>query len=129
MLRNSADTRASLGTLIGGVQNGSLAYSDAKDQIASVISQRLELRDDITTLDTPPRFAAASELLRRSLSAAVADDVAVQRWIVARYEGGDERSAWSAQLAASTRATAAKRSFLDAYARLGATLPKLPDSF
>jgi hypothetical protein len=134
MLRNSADTRSDLGTLIGGVQNNSLAYTDAKARIAAVISQRQGLRDDVARLDTPAAFAGAAELLRRSLTAAIDDDVAVQRWIVAHYEGDPaaEGPAWQEQIAASDRATAAKRAFLEAYGRLaarGGNLPTLPDSY
>jgi hypothetical protein len=134
MLRNSADTRGDLGTLVGGVQHNSLAYTDAKARIAAVISQRQGLRDDVARLETPTAFADASELLRRSLTAAIADDVAVQRWIVAHYEGDPaaEGPAWDEQVAASERATAAKSAFLDAYnglsGRVG-NLPALPDSY
>jgi hypothetical protein len=134
MLRNSADTRGDLGTLIGGVQSNSLAYTYATARIASVISQRQGLRDDVARLETPTAFAAASELLRRSLTAAIADDVAVQRWIVAHYEGDPAAvgPAWEEQVAASGRATAAKRAFLDAYSGLAGrvgNLPALPDSY
>jgi hypothetical protein len=132
LLRNSADTRVGLGTLISGVQNGALDYEDAKARIAAVIAQRQGLRDDVARLDTPARFSAAAELLRSSLTAAIDDDVAVQRWIVAHYEGDPaaEGPAWNDQIAASGRATRAKREFLDAYAALaGRDLPTLPDSY
>jgi hypothetical protein len=134
LLRNSADTRAGLGTLIAGVQNGSLAYTDAKARVAAVISQRQGLRDDVARLETPAAFAGAAELLRRSLTAAIEDDVAVQRWIVAHYEGDPaaEGPAWNEQIAASGRATSAKRAFLDAYGRLAGrvgNLPTLPGSY
>jgi hypothetical protein len=132
LLRNSADTRIGLGTLISGVQGGSLDYADAKARIAAVIAQRQGLRDDVARMETPARFAGAAELLRRSLTAAIDDDVAVQRWIVAHYEGDPaaEGPAWNDQVAASGRATRAKREFLDAYATLaGADFPALPESY
>ena len=76
----------------------------------------------------------ARALLRRSLTAAIDDDVAVERWIVAHYEGDPaaEGPAWAEQVAASGRATVAKRAFLDAYSGLAGrigNLPTLPDSY
>ncbi len=115
LLRNSADDRSDLGALIGGVQGNSVSRSDARDEIGRIIDQRSKLRSAVAGLAAPAAFASLAELLRRSITASLEDDVAIRKWINARFDGGDVSGTWSAHLAASTRASNLKAEFLTGY--------------
>jgi hypothetical protein len=115
LLRNSAEDRRDLGALISDVQGDSVSRSDARDEIGRIIEQRSRLRAAVAGLAAPAALASVAELLRRSISASLADDVAIRKWINARFDGGDVRGRWSAHLAASTRASDLKEAFLTSY--------------
>ena len=95
LLQTSAEDRSDLGALIGEVQGNSLKRSDARDEIGRIIEQRSKLRLAVAALAAPAAFASVAELLRRSITASLADDVAIRRWINARFDGGDVNRTWS----------------------------------
>jgi hypothetical protein len=119
LLRNSADTRGDLARLIADVQSRGITLGDARDSIETIINQRLGLRDDIAAIPAPEPYGRAKELLRRSITLSLQDDIAVRRWINAFY--GDLPSA-SQRLSEVTRlgeqATAAKERFVAEYNRV-----------
>src|SRR4051794_35893371 len=115
LLRNSAEDRGDLGALISDVNKGSTRRTDARDEIGRIIAQRRELRTVVARLASPAAFVSAAELLRRSISASLEDDVAIRKWINARFDGGDVRERWSEHLAATNRASSLKEQFLVAY--------------
>jgi hypothetical protein len=115
LLRNSAEDRGDLGALISDVNDGSTRRTDARDEIARIIAQRRELRTVVARLASPAAFVSAAELLRRSISASLEDDVAIRKWINARFDGGDASERWSEHLAATKRASSLKEQFLIAY--------------
>jgi serine/threonine protein kinase len=122
LLQNSAETRGDLAGLIADVQGRRIPLADARDSIETIINQRLGLRDDVAALPAPEPFSKAKELLRRSITLSLDDDIAVRRWINAFY--ADLPSA-PARLADVTelgrRATAAKERFVAEYNRVRRT--------
>jgi hypothetical protein len=117
LLSNSADTRGDLGQLIVGIENGSLTAPEAKSQIAAILNQRQDLQNSISLVNAPGPFAHVQALLRSSLTAAIADDTAIQGWIDA-WDTGDNygiNQFWNQHLDATARATAAKNAFVQAY--------------
>jgi S1-C subfamily serine protease len=116
-LVDSARTRTGLADLIDGVNNGSYDLQTADAAINAVIDQRRQLLDDVQSVDPPAAFARSAQLLKASLVAAIADDLAVEAWIHAKYNGNaaEASDAWQRNIAASERATAAKSEFLRVY--------------
>jgi hypothetical protein len=117
LLSNSADTRGGLGQLIAGIENGLLSAPEAKSQIAATLSQRQDLQNSVSLVAAPAPFARAQQLLRLSLTAAIADDTAIQGWIDA-WDTGDSYGLnmfWRQHLDATARASAAKADFVQAY--------------
>jgi S1-C subfamily serine protease len=116
-LIDSARTRKGLGDLIDAVNNGSLDSGSADDAINAVIDQRRQLLSDVQSVDPPSAFARSAALLKASLIAALADDLAVQDWIDAKYRGDDAaaNAAWQRNISESDKATAAKTRFLSEY--------------
>jgi hypothetical protein len=130
LLANSADTRGNLGQLITGVQSGTLTPAEAKSQIAGILNQRQDLQNSVSLVEAPGSFAHAQELLRSSLSAAIADDMAIQSLIDA-WETGDTYgmdSFWQQHLAANDHASAAKAEFVQSYNAARATVLRLGPS-
>jgi hypothetical protein len=117
LLRNSADTRSNLGTLIGQVQSGQVDAAQATSTIAGVINQRQDLQNQASALPAPPAFRTTADLLRQSIAASLKDDYAIQSWINAWYSndqaGFDQ--AYSQHLQATAQASQAKAAFLAAY--------------
>jgi S1-C subfamily serine protease len=116
-LIDSARTRTGLGELIDGVNNGSLDAQTASDAINAVIDQRRQLLADVQSVDPPAPFARAADLLKASLVTAISDDLAVQSWIHAKYNGDSAaaNAGWQRNIAISQQATAAKTRFLNTY--------------
>jgi hypothetical protein len=117
LLRNSADTRSNLGTLIGQVQSGQLDAAQATSTIAGVINQRQDLQNQASALPAPAAFRTTADLLRQSIAASLQDDYAIQSWINAWYSNdqtGFDR-AYSQHLQATAQASRAKATFLAAY--------------
>jgi len=116
-LVDSARTRTGLGDLIDGVNSGSYDAQAASSAISSVIDQRRQLLSDLQNVDAPAPFASAATLLRASLISAISDDLAVQTWIEAKYNGDTAaaNAAWQRNIEISQQATAAKNRFLSAY--------------
>jgi hypothetical protein len=112
-LIDSTRTRKGLGDLIDAVNNGSLDSGSADDAINAVIDQRRQLLSDVQSVDPPFAFARSAALLKASLIAALADDLAVQDWIDAKYRGDDAaaNAAWQHNISESEKATAAKTRF------------------
>jgi hypothetical protein len=128
LLRNSADTRSNLGTLISQVQSGQLGGSEASATIASIINQRQDLQNQVSAVPAPPPFRAVADRLRQSITAALQDDYAIQSWINAWYANDSYafNQAYSQHTTATAQATQAKASFLDLYNRLRARYLHLP---
>jgi tRNA A-37 threonylcarbamoyl transferase component Bud32 len=127
LLTNSAETRMDLGALVRAASNRSIPYDDARGRIAAIINQRQNLQNSVASVETPPAFRQAAELLRKSIRSALDDDFAIQAWINALYRDDPSASRrLSEHLAASKRASAAKQRFVDAYDRLRASLLDLP---
>jgi tRNA A-37 threonylcarbamoyl transferase component Bud32 len=127
LLTNSAETRMDLGALVRAASNRSIPYDDARGRIAAIINQRQNLQNSVASVETPPAFRQAAELLRKSIRAALDDDFAIQAWINALYRDDPSASRrLSEHLAASKRASAAKQRFVDTYDRLRASLLDLP---
>jgi S1-C subfamily serine protease len=116
-LIDSARTRGDLGDLINGVNDGSLAEGDALGTISGIIDQRRQLLQAVTDVPPPPAFAHSAQLLRASLVASLSDDLDIENWIKAKYNGDDTAASryWQQQLRLSTQASLAKQAFLDAY--------------
>jgi hypothetical protein len=120
LLRNSAETRSNLGTLITDIQNGQVDAAQAASTISSIINQRQDLQNQVAAVPAPPVFRSAAERLRASLAAALEDDYAIQSWINAWYANdvyGYNR-AFDRHEDATAKATRAKAEFLDLYNRL-----------
>jgi hypothetical protein len=122
LLRNSADTRGNLGTLIDDIRSEAIDGSQATAQIASIINQRQDLQNQVSAVPAPTSFRAAADQLRDSLKSALDDDYAIQSWVNAWYMDdvyAFER-AYARHETATAQASAAKASFLDTYNRLRA---------
>jgi hypothetical protein len=117
LLTNSAETRGNLGKLVTGVQAGTITLGEARSQIAAILNQRQSLQNAVAAVDTPPQFARVAELLLSSIAASIDDDIAIQGWIDAWYEGDSYtfNRFWNEHLEATNRATQAKRAFVEAY--------------
>jgi hypothetical protein len=126
LLRNSVEARADLGALISEAESGTIGYSEARDRIAGVITQRTSLQTEVAALSPPTPFVGAAELLRRSITASLDDDRAIQGLINAYFEGYDPSSFLDRHAEANSRATDAKSRFLVSYNRLRARYLKLP---
>jgi hypothetical protein len=128
LLRNSAETRGSLGRLVSEVQSYSIDPGTARDRISSIIAQRQDLHNQIASLAAPPPFRQAAELLRRSISASLEDDYAIQGWINAWYAGDAYTSDryFREHESATSKASAAKATFLREYNRLRRRYLHLP---
>jgi hypothetical protein len=75
------------------------------------------MRGCVSLVTVPPAFAHAHDLLRSSLSAAIADDIAIQSLIDA-WETGDsygETNFWQQHLVPDAQASAAKAEFVQTY--------------
>jgi hypothetical protein len=120
LLTNSAETRANLGGLVAGVQDGRLSLLQARSQIAAILGQRHDLQNAVAAVEAPPPFLRAAELLRFSLAAAIEDDIAIQGWIDAWFENDGVRFErfWDDHLRATAKASAAKAAFVDEYDRV-----------
>jgi hypothetical protein len=120
LLQNSADTRSNLGTMISDIQQSQLSAAQATSQIASIINQRQDLQNQASAVAAPAAFRAASAKLRSSITAALADDYAIQSWINAWYDNDSYafNNAYTRHLDATAKATEAKASFLATYNRL-----------
>jgi hypothetical protein len=128
LLRNSADTRANLASLIADIRNGQVSASQATSEIASIINQRQDLQNQVSAVPTPSQFRNAAVKLRDSIEASLDDDYAIQGWITAWFDGDSyafER-AFARHEAATARASAAKAEFLALYNRLRSRFLKLP---
>jgi predicted Ser/Thr protein kinase len=122
LLQNSAETRGDLAGLISDVQSRSIRFEDARDSIETIISQRLGLRDDVAAIPAPQPFRTAKELLRRSITLSLDDDIAVRRWINASYRGLPTASdRLDDVIELGRRATAAKKRFVAEYNRVRRT--------
>jgi hypothetical protein len=128
LLRNSAETKANLGSLIDDIRNGQMSPSQATSEIASIVNQRQDLQNQASAVATPPVFRVAAERLRASVKAALDDDYAIQGWITAWFDNDAYAfdRAFSRHEDATARASAAKASFLSVYNRLRASYLKLP---
>jgi hypothetical protein len=117
LLRNSAESRGDLGTLINGIMNGSIPAYQARDQIAAILAQRQNLENAVAQVMPPARFQQAHDLLRTSIAASIDDDQAISGWISAWYVDDvvTFNRYWSEHLAATERATSAKQAFVTAY--------------
>jgi hypothetical protein len=127
-LIDSARTRGDLGDLINGVNDGSLAEGDALGTISGIIDQRRQLLQVVTDVPPPPAFARPAQLLRQSLVASLSDDLDIENWIKAKYNGDETATSryWQQQLRLSTQASLAKQAFLDAYNATRRNLLGLP---
>jgi hypothetical protein len=128
LLRNSADTRANLASLIAGIRNGQVSPSQATSEIASTINQRQDLQNQVSAVPTPAPFRNAAVKLRDSIKVSLDDDYAIQGWINAWFDGDSyafER-AFARHETATARASAAKADFLALYNRLRGRFLKLP---
>ena len=116
-LIDSARTRTGLGDLIDGVNHSLYDAQSADDAINAVIDQRRQLLADVQSVNPPKVFARSAALLKASLVAALADDLAIQSWIRAKYSGdsGAADAAWQRNIRLSEQASAAKARFLRAY--------------
>lgn len=128
LLRNSADTRSNLGTLIGDVQSNQVDYAQASSEISSIINQRQDLENQVSGVQAPAAFAQAAASLRQSISAALQDDYAIQSWINAWYSNDQVGfdNAYSQHEEATATATSDKAAFLAAYNRLRSRYLQLP---
>jgi hypothetical protein len=116
-LIDSARTRTGLGDLINGVNNGSYDATSAADAISSIIDQRRQLLADVQAVEPPAAFARSAELLKASLITALSDDLAIESWIEAKYQGDSaaSRAALQRNERLSQQATVAKAQFLRVY--------------
>jgi S1-C subfamily serine protease len=124
-LIDSARTRANLADLIDAVNAGSIGESEARTAIAGIIDQRRALLHDVTVAAPPVAFRSAARLLlRRSLVAALVDDLAIEGWLKARYAGNDAAADdyWARQVSLSRDASRAKAAFLRTYNAVRAEL-------
>jgi S1-C subfamily serine protease len=126
----SAQTRADLARLIDDVMSRTIPRGAADSAISSVIAQRRDFLDAVSAVTPPSTFTRAESLLEQSLRLSISDDIVIQRWITAMYDGNTTLadSLWTQQKALSYRTSQAKETFLRAYnelrrARLG--LPPL----
>jgi hypothetical protein len=124
LLRNSAETRSDLGSLIAGIQNGTIPVYEARTQIDAILNQRQNLQNAVAAVAAPPALQHAATLLRDSIAAAIDDDQAIQGWSNAWYV--DDVAAfnrhWTEHLDATAAATAAKQAFAAEYRRARARL-------
>jgi hypothetical protein len=127
LLRNSAETRGDLADLIADVQSRRLTLGDARDGIETIINQRLGLRDDVAAIAAPEPYRRAKELLRRSITLSLENDIAVRRWINAYYAGLPSASERLSEVESGGRqATAAKERFVAEYNRVRRETLALP---
>jgi len=116
-LIGSARTRRGLGELIALVNRQSISYGDASAAIDAITEQRRQLLGAVAATPAPLEFATSAELLKTSLNASIADDLAIASWIDAIYSG-DRASAsryFSENIRLSAAATTAKTAFLSEY--------------
>jgi hypothetical protein len=127
LLRTSAQTRRDLATLITATRNGRVSAARATSEIASIISQRQGLQNQVSTVPAPPGFRGAAARLRGSIDASLNDDYAIQGWISAWFAGDSAafERAFARHEAATARASAAKGRFLALYNRLRSRLLNL----
>jgi hypothetical protein len=118
LLRNSAETRRDLTTLIQEAQDGAIGFAEAQARIGGVIAQRTTLQTQVAARAAPAPFARAAELLRQSITYSLDDDRAIQGIINAYYDGVDPSQFISAHQRATAQATETKRNFLQVYNRL-----------
>ncbi len=119
LLAESARAKGDLGRLIADVQAGPHAVDreTALRRIDEIVVQRRRLHEELATFSAPAPLSRTLALLRDSITASLADDRLVRRWIVAHYDGdGTADALWQAQLEASRAASEAKRVFRTEYA-------------
>jgi hypothetical protein len=106
-----------LGDLITAVNKRTLGPAGARSEINSVIGQRRQLLAAATKVPAPAPFARSAQLLRASLVTALSDDVAIENWIKATYNGdtASAKSYWVRHLRLATEASAAQATFLSVY--------------
>ena len=116
-LVDSARTRGDLGDLINGVNSGSYDYTSAVGAINSIVDQRRNLLANVQAVTAPGPFGRSAELLKASLVASIADDLAVEEWVKAKLNGDNAsaNAAWQRNIQLSQRASAAKSQFLKTY--------------
>jgi S1-C subfamily serine protease len=119
-LIDSARTRTGLGQLIDDVNNGSFNATTAVNAITAVIDQRRQLLSDVQSVPPPAEFARAADLLKASLVSALTDDLAIQDWITATYQGNTTaaNAAWQRNIQISQQSSTAKAQFLKTYNRV-----------
>jgi S1-C subfamily serine protease len=118
-LIESARTRRGLGELIALVNRQAISHDDAAAAIHAITEQRRQLLAAVTATPAPPAFETSAELLKTSLNASIADDLAIANWIDAVYFGDSAGASryFSENIRLSAAATEAKDSFLAEYNR------------
>ena len=98
-----------------------------RSQIASIINQRQDLQNAVAAVEAPQSFASSARLLRQSLTAAIADDLAIQGWLDAwlAYDSYTFSQFWQKHLDATAQATRDKQAFIEAYNRARQQVLKL----
>ena len=115
----SARTRRGLGELIAHVNDGSASYQEANSTIQAIVDQRRQLLAAVDKVPAPSAFQPAAALLRHALSLSIADDLAIESWIDATYQGDTAGASryFHSNIRLSATATAAKQAFLTEYNR------------
>jgi hypothetical protein len=125
-LEHSAQTKGDLVGLIGKVEDRSISREKALGLISEIIGQRTTLRASLPP-DPPEAFRDAQQLLRRSITVSLKDDVAVKKWIEASYSGSDDVAARKREYEAlSLEASRLKEAFLSTYNHLRERLLERP---
>jgi TIR domain len=120
LLATSEDTKGNLNQLIGDVRNRQvpkpLSRELANERIDAIIRQRRGLIDDLEPFVVPPDFRQAHDLLSTSVQSSLDDDLAVNEWIRAFYDGSpDEPSLFGEVRRLSNIASSQKKQFLAEY--------------
>jgi hypothetical protein len=90
-LRHSADTKGNLGGLIAvvdslDVNSKAISRDDALAEVNQIIGERRSLLNSLPP-HPPQAFSSAQRILADSISASIADDVAVRNWIEGVFSG------------------------------------------